>query len=157
MSRAYWSCLGRERRPSQATAQCHERGTNRTTYKNKNEIQYVRAFDEQPTPDANLPRKHLTRREKTRNERKKHQPNGCQHKNRTPAFADTLRRPLFSRPRHLHVGGLKKTEDTKIDGKTLNMLLVVVPWTELGTDIAAAIAHNPFEVHHYRCNKTLNS
>ena len=26
------------------------------------------------------------------------------------------------------------------------MLLVVVPWTELGTDIAAAVAHNPFEV-----------
>ena len=37
------------------------------------------------------------------------------------------------------------------------MLLVVVPWTELGTDIAAAVAHNPFEVHHYWCNKTLNS
>jgi len=43
-------------------------------------------------------RKHNKRTEKR-------QPNGCQHKNRTPAFADTLRRPLFSRPRHPHVGG----------------------------------------------------
>ena len=35
------------------------------------------------------------------------------------------------------------------------MLLVVVPWTELGTDIVAAVAHNPFEVHHYCCMRNV--
>ena len=125
MSRAYWSCwscLGREdvrhKVPYRTTNEVQT--VPHTSHKNENDKQYVRAFHEQPTPDANPPRKkHPTRREKIRNERKKHQPNGCQHKNRTPAFADTLRRPRFSRPRHPHVGGLKKTEDKKIDGKIL--------------------------------------
>ena len=49
-----------------------------------------------------------------------HQPNGRQHKNRTPAFLLTRYDGHFSADRDIRmylVGGLKKTRDKKIDGK----------------------------------------
>ena len=61
---------------------------------------------------------------------------------------DTLRMPLFSRRRYRQVGGLKKREDEQIDRNNDNetyeyyLSIIVVPWTQFGTDFDAAVAQS---------------